>query len=70
MMEAGRELINSGAKNVLIKGGHLKADKMIDILINKKLIKNLKLKILLKKYARDRLHIIFSNYNIFIMWKI
>ena len=32
-------LISSGARNVLVKGGHLKAKKMNDILINKKIIK-------------------------------
>tara|TARA_B100001057_G_scaffold198727_1_gene199285 strand:+ start:541 stop:1353 length:813 start_codon:yes stop_codon:yes gene_type:complete len=50
MMEAGRVLINLGAKNVLIKGGHLKANKMIDILINKKLIKEFKTK---KYYSKN-----------------
>ena len=36
MIIAGKKLIKLGAKNVLIKGGHLKSKKMIDILINKK----------------------------------
>ena len=36
MIVAGQELINQGAKNVLIKGGHLKAEKVFDIYINKK----------------------------------
>ena len=39
MIKAGRILINSGARNVLIKGGHLKSKKMTDILINEKTIK-------------------------------
>ena len=39
MIEAGRVLISLGAKNVLIKGGHLKSKKMNDILVNKKIIK-------------------------------
>ena len=36
MMNAGKKLIKLGAKNVLIKGGHLKSKIMVDILINKK----------------------------------
>ena len=39
MIKAGKILINLGAKNVLIKGGHLKSKKMNDILVNKKMIK-------------------------------
>ncbi len=39
MIKAGKILINLGAKNVLIKGGHLKSKSMNDIFINKKLIK-------------------------------
>ena len=39
MIKAGKILVSSGAKNVLIKGGHLKSKKMNDILINKKIIK-------------------------------
>jgi len=39
MIKAGKILISLGAKNVLIKGGHLKSKKMNDILINKKTIK-------------------------------
>ena len=36
MIKAGKILINFGAKNVLIKGGHLSSNKMNDILLNKK----------------------------------
>ena len=36
MIYAGRQLLKLGSKNVLIKGGHLKSKKMIDIFINKK----------------------------------
>ena len=36
MILAASKLINLGAKNVLIKGGHLKSKKVEDILINKK----------------------------------
>ena len=36
MIFAGKLLLKSGAKNVLIKGGHLKSKKMTDILVNKK----------------------------------
>ena len=35
MMLAASRLINLGAKNVLIKGGHLKSKKMVDIFMNK-----------------------------------
>jgi len=39
MIEAGKILINNGAKNVLIKGGHLTSNQMKDILLSKKKIK-------------------------------
>ena len=39
MIKAGKILINFGAKNVLIKGGHLSSNKMNDILLNKNIIK-------------------------------
>ena len=39
MIKAGQILINLGAKNVLIKGGHLKSNRMKDVLLNKKIIK-------------------------------
>ena len=39
MIKAGKILISLGAKNVLIKGGHLKSNQMNDIFINKKIIK-------------------------------
>ena len=39
MINAGKILLSLGAKNVLIKGGHLKSKKIYDILLNKKLIK-------------------------------
>ncbi len=39
MIEAGKILIGLGAKNVLIKGGHLNSKRMHDILLNKKTIK-------------------------------
>ena len=41
MIKAGKILINLGAKNVLIKGGHLKSNQMNDILLNKKIIKGI-----------------------------
>jgi hydroxymethylpyrimidine/phosphomethylpyrimidine kinase len=44
MIKAGKILISLGAKNVLIKGGHLKSKKMYDILLNKKLSRYLKVK--------------------------
>ena len=36
MMNAGKKLINLGAKNVLIKGGHLNYKNIQDVFINKK----------------------------------
>ena len=39
MIKAGKILINLGAKNVLIKGGHLRSKQMNDVLLNKKNIK-------------------------------
>jgi hydroxymethylpyrimidine/phosphomethylpyrimidine kinase len=39
MIKAGKILIKLGAKNVLIKGGHLNSKKMNDVLLNKKIIK-------------------------------
>ena len=39
MIKAGKILISLGAKNVLIKGGHLKSKQMNDILLNKKIIR-------------------------------
>ena len=36
MIFAGKLLLKLGARNVLIKGGHLKSKKMTDLLINKK----------------------------------
>ena len=35
MILAAYELLNCGAKNILIKGGHLKSKKVIDIFLNK-----------------------------------
>jgi hydroxymethylpyrimidine/phosphomethylpyrimidine kinase len=39
MITAAQLLINLGAKNVLLKGGHLKSKEMNDVLLNKKIIK-------------------------------
>ena len=36
MIKVGKLLLKLGAKNVLIKGGHLDSKSMIDVLINKK----------------------------------
>jgi hydroxymethylpyrimidine/phosphomethylpyrimidine kinase len=52
MIKAGKILISLGAKNVLIKGGHLKSKKMNDILLNKKIIKVFKS----KKYSSKNTH--------------
>ena len=39
MIKAGKKLITLGAKNVLIKGGHLKSKKVVDIYLNKRELK-------------------------------
>ena len=44
MITVGKKLISLGAKNVLIKGGHLKSKRMYDILLNKKDIRVFKSK--------------------------
>ena len=52
MIKAGKILIRLGAKNVLIKGGHLKSKQMNDILLNKKIIKVFRS----KKYSSKNTH--------------
>ena len=52
MIKAGEILISQGAKNVLIKGGHLQSKQMIDILLNNEIIKVFKS----KKYITKNTH--------------
>ena len=52
MIKAGKILISLGAKNVLIKGGHLKSKQMNDVFLNKKTIKVFKS----KKYSSKNTH--------------
>ena len=52
MIKAGKILISLGAKNVLIKGGHLNTKQMNDILLNKKIIKVFRS----KKYSSKNTH--------------
>jgi hydroxymethylpyrimidine/phosphomethylpyrimidine kinase len=52
MIKAGQSLINFGAKNVLIKGGHLKSNEIKDILLNRNIIKIYKS----KKYKSKNTH--------------
>ena len=52
MINAGKLLVMHGAKNVLIKGGHLRSKQMNDILINKKIIKIFKS----KRYSSKNTH--------------
>jgi hydroxymethylpyrimidine/phosphomethylpyrimidine kinase len=52
MIKVGQLLINQGAQNVLIKGGHLKSNVMYDVLLNKKIIKIFKS----KKYKSKNTH--------------
>ena len=60
-----------GAKNVLIKGGHLKSDFVKDVYLNKneKLIFLKTTKFNTKKYSWYRLHTIKCHSNILFMWK-
>ena len=39
MVKAAKKIIKMGAKNVLLKGGHLKSKMIVDILVSKKKIK-------------------------------
>jgi hydroxymethylpyrimidine/phosphomethylpyrimidine kinase len=52
MVKAGQLLINVGAKNVLIKGGHLRSKHMYDVFLNKKKIKIFKS----KKFRSNNTH--------------
>ncbi|MDC1151671.1 bifunctional hydroxymethylpyrimidine kinase/phosphomethylpyrimidine kinase [Pelagibacteraceae bacterium] len=52
MIVAGKILLKLGAKNVLIKGGHLNSNQMNDILLNKKIVKVFKS----KKYTTKNTH--------------
>ena len=52
MIYSGKILIKLGAKNVLIKGGHLNSKKMTDVLINKKVLILFKS----KKFATKNTH--------------
>jgi hydroxymethylpyrimidine/phosphomethylpyrimidine kinase len=52
MVASGKILLKLGAKNVLIKGGHLNSNKMIDIFLNKRIVKVFKN----KKYRSKNTH--------------
>ena len=52
MIRAAKILINYGAKNVLVKGGHLKSKILLDVLVNKNEIKIFKS----KKYTTKNTH--------------
>ena len=52
MISAGKLLLKFGAKNVLIKGGHLNSKQINDIFLNKKIIKVFKS----KKYRSKNTH--------------
>ena len=52
MIKAGKIILGLGAKNVLIKGGHLKSKQIHDILINKRIIKIFRS----KKYSSKNTH--------------
>jgi hydroxymethylpyrimidine/phosphomethylpyrimidine kinase len=52
MIKAGKILINMGAKNVLVKGGHLSSKRMYDVYLNKKIVKIFRS----KKYSSKNTH--------------
>ena len=52
MIRAAKILRNYGAKNVLVKGGHLKSKILLDVLVNKNEIKIFKS----KKYTTKNTH--------------
>jgi hydroxymethylpyrimidine/phosphomethylpyrimidine kinase len=52
MIKTGQLLVHLGAKNVLIKGGHLNSKKIYDIFLNKKIVKIFKS----KKYKSKNTH--------------
>ena len=52
MVASGKILLKLGAKNVLIKGGHLNSNQMIDIFLNKRTVKVFKN----KKYRSKNTH--------------
>ena len=57
MIFAGKKIIKIGAKNVLLKGGHLKEKTITDIFVNKnkiKIFKNKKIKT--KNYTEQAVH--------------
>ena len=70
MILAANKLINLGAKNVLIKGGHLNTKKVQDIFLNKsdfKIFTSQRYKT--KEYPWHWMYIIKCNNNFFFMWK-
>ena len=69
MIKAAKILIRLGAKNVLIKGGHLKSKRMNDILLNKKNIRVFNSKKYITKNTHGTGCTLSTANNIFIMWK-
>ena len=66
MIYAANILLESGVKNILIKGGHRNTRNMEDVFLNKKRLKIFKnKKIKTKKYSRNRVHFIKCNHNFF-----
>ena len=69
MILAANQLLNFGAQNVLIKGGHL--DKKVeDVFLNRSDFKILLIQDLKLKYLWHRMHIIKCNYNFFHVEKV
>ena len=54
MIHAANILLNFGAKNVLLKGGHRKSNYMQDVLLNKKRLRFLKIKKLKLKILTEQ----------------
>jgi hypothetical protein len=70
MIFAANKLIEAGAANILIKGGHLNSKKVHDIYVNKREIKIFNSKKNKNfKYPWYWLHIINRRYFLFFMWK-
>jgi len=67
MVVAGKLLIKLGAKNVLIKGGHLNSNQINDILLTKKIIKFGKTTLKIHRIftTKNRIHLtIFAEKNV------
>ena len=69
MIKAANILLKLGAKNVLLKGGHVNAKVMNDVFLNSKELKIFKNKKIFTKHTWYRLYFIKCNYNFCWLWK-